>query len=100
VRTAKTKITKRVVESAVPSTDGEARIWDTDVKGFMLRIYPTGRKVYAIKCRAGRVQLIHTIGEHGSPWTPDEARKAALEALGRARRGEDPNTERKAARGC
>lgn len=44
------------------------------------------------------MQLIYTIGEHGSPWTPDEARKAALEALGRARRGEDRNTERKAAK--
>jgi hypothetical protein len=64
----------------------------------MLRIYPTGRKVYAIKCRVGRVQSIHTIGEHGSPWTPDEARKAALEALSRAKRGEDRNAERKAAK--
>jgi hypothetical protein len=98
VHTAKAKITKRVVDGAVPPTNGEARIWDTEVKGFMLRIYPTGRKVYAIKCRVGRVQSIHTIGEHGSPWTPDEARKAALDALGRARRGEDPNAERKAAK--
>ena len=98
MRTAKAKITKRVVDGAVPPTNGEARIWDTDVKGFMLRIYPTGRKVYAVKCRVGRMQSIHTIGEHGSPWTPDEARKGALEALGRAKRGEDPNTERKAAK--
>jgi Arm DNA-binding domain len=66
--------------------------------GGSLRMYPTGRKVYAMKCRVGRVQSIHTIGEHGSPWTPDEARKAALEALGRARRGEDPNAEKKAAK--
>jgi integrase len=98
VQTAKAKITKRAVDNAVPPVKGEARIWDTDIKGFMLRIYPTGRKVYAVKCRVGRVQSIHTIGEHGSPCTPDEARKAALEALGRARRGEDPNAERKAVR--
>lgn len=98
MRTAKAKITKRAVDNAVPPVKGEARIWDTDIKGFMLRIYPTGRKVYAIKCRVGRVQSIHTIGEHGSPWTPDEARKAALEALDRARHGEDPNAERKAVR--
>jgi hypothetical protein len=98
VRTAKAKITTRVVDAALPPKKGEARIWDTDVKGFVLRIYPTGRKVYAIKCRVGRVQSIYTTGKHGSPWTPDEARKAALEALGRARRGEDPNTERKAAK--
>ncbi len=36
MRTAKAKITKRVVDGAVPPTNGEGRIWDTDVKGFML----------------------------------------------------------------
>jgi hypothetical protein len=54
MRTAKAKITKGVVDGAFPSKKGEARIWDSDVKGFVLRIYPTRRKVYAIKCRVGR----------------------------------------------
>ena len=73
MQTARAKITKRVVDGAVPPTKGEARVRDTDVKGFMLLIYPTGRKVYAIKCRVCRVQSIRAIGEHGSPWTPGEA---------------------------
>jgi integrase len=64
----------------------------------MLRVYASGRKVYAVKCRVGRTQLIHTIGEHGSPWTPDDARKAALEALSRAKLGEDPNAKKRAAK--
>jgi integrase len=98
VKTLRARITKRTVDRMEPPDQGEARLWDTEIKGFMVRLYPTGRKVYALKCRVGRAQRVHTIGEHGSPWTPDEARKAALEALARARRGEDPNAERKAAK--
>jgi integrase len=64
----------------------------------LLRVYPSGRKVYAVKCRVGRIQRIHTIGKHGSPWSPDEARKAALEALQKARIGQDPSAEMKAAK--
>ena len=92
------KITKRSVDGAPIPAQGEARLWDTDLKGFLLRVYPSGRKVYAVKCRVGRVQHIYTIGEHGSPWSPDEARKSASEALQKARNGEDPSAEKKAAK--
>ena len=92
------KITKRSVDGAPVPTQGEARLWDTDLKGFLLRVYPSGRKVYAVKCRVGRIQHIYTIGEHGSPWSPDEARKAASEALQKARNGEDPSADKKAAK--
>ena len=92
------KITKRAVDAARIPIVGEARIWDTEVRGFVLRIYPSGRKVYALKCRVGRRQHIHTVGLHGSPWTPDQARAAAAEALRRAKNGEDPSAPKKAAR--
>jgi integrase len=94
----KARITKRAVDAAsVPST-GELRVWDTDLKGFFLRVYPSGRRVYAIKYRAGALQRIYTIGVHGSPLTPEQARKAAENALDRIRHGHDPATEKKAAR--
>ncbi len=92
----RTKITKRSVDGAPIPTEGEVRLWDTDIKGFLLRVYPSGRKVYAVKCRVGRIQHIYTIGEHGSPWSPDEARKAASEALQKARAGQDPSADKKA----
>ena len=92
------KITKRTVDGMPIPSQGEARLWDTDLKGFLLRIYPSGRKVYAVKCRVGRVQHIYTIGEHGSPWSLDEARKAASEALQKAQAGEDPSADKKAAK--
>jgi hypothetical protein len=77
----KSRITKRTVDAATIPSDGETWLWDTGLKGFFLRIYASGRKVYAVKCRVSGRQRIHTIGVHGSPWTPDEARKSAVEAL-------------------
>lgn len=107
---SKAKITKRTVDAEpVPATgEPERWLWDTELKGFFLRVYSSGRKVYGVKCRAAGRQRIHTIGEHGAPWrgrdgrtttlTPDLARGAAADALGLARAGEDPNAERQAAR--
>lgn len=39
-----------------------------------------------------------TIGRHGSPWTPDEARKEALRLLGEVVRGRDPLAEKETRR--
>lgn len=91
----KSKITKRTVDAARSPLTGER---DTDVRGFFLRVYPSGRKVYALKCRIGGRQHIHTVGVHGSPWTPDQARAAAANALRLAKNGEDPSAAKKAAR--
>jgi integrase len=94
------RITKRTADATpTPSKEaGETRLWDTDLKGYFLRVYPSGRRVYALKYRLGPLQRIFTIGVHGSPWTPDAARDAAEKALRRVAEGEDPATEKKEAR--
>ena len=96
----KARITKRLVDAiATPTAEsGEARVWDTDLKGFFLRVYPSGRRVYALKYRLGPLQRVYTIGVHGSPYTPEAAREAAVAALRRVAGGEDPATEKKEAR--
>lgn len=94
----KARITKRLVDAiAVPET-GETRVWDTDVSGFFLRVYPSGRRVYAVKYRLGPLQKVHTLGVHGSPLNPESARLSAKAALRRVADGEDPAAEKKAAR--
>ena len=100
METRTVRITKRTVDAIVtPTTEaGEARVWDTDLKGFFLRVYPSGRRVYALKYRLGPLQRIYTIGVHGSPYTPEMARDAADAALRRVADGEDPATEKKEAR--
>ncbi len=92
------RIGKRTVDAVKKPASGEVRLWDTGIKGFFLRVYSTDRRVYALKYRTGPVQRIFTIGVHGSPWTPDEARDAAEAALRRIGDGEDPASEKKEAR--
>jgi Arm DNA-binding domain/Phage integrase, N-terminal SAM-like domain len=87
------KITKRAVDSL--STNGQdVLLWDADVRGFGLRCRSSSTKHYVLKMRLGGRQRWFTIGRHGSPWTPDGARKEALRLLGLRAAGEDPATER------
>ncbi len=39
-----------------------------------------------------------TIGRHGAPWTPEEARNEALRLLGRVKHGDDPAADRETLR--
>ena len=96
--TIKAKLTKRTVDATTPPAEGETWVWDTEIKGFILRVRPSGRKVYAVRYRLGSRQATYTIGTHGSPWTPDDARIEAMNVLGRVRDGEDPTTAKRAAR--
>jgi integrase len=96
-RRMQAKITKRMVDSATPG-----RIYDTELKGFCLVVTPAGSKSYAVEYRAGRGRAAPnrrlTIGKHGSPWTPEAARRRAKELLAEVARGGDPARDRKAER--
>ncbi len=100
METRNARITKRTVDATPTPTeeDGETRLWDTGLKGYFLRVYPSGRRVYALKYRMGPSQRIFTIGVHGSPYNPETARAAAEAALRRIVDGEDPAAEKKEAR--
>ena len=85
----KIKITKRNVEAASPGTR-DAFMWDAGLTGFGLKITPKGKRVYVVQYRAaGRVRR-YTIGVHGAPWTPDQARREATHLLGEVAAGRDP----------
>ena len=46
------KLTKRIVDAAAGDPDGEdVWLWDSEVKGFGLRVKPSGAKSYIIKYR-------------------------------------------------
>ena len=81
------KITKRAVDALVPE-ERERIFWDDDIKGFGVRVHPTGRKVYIVKYRhEGRAVKV-TIGPHG-PVTPAAARARAAEIVTLAKTGRD-----------
>ncbi len=93
------RITKRTVDAALPNpAGGDSFFWDSDVKGFGLRIKPSGVKSYVLKYRIGRRTRRLTIGKHGSPWTPEDARQRAGELLRAVNDGRDPATEKAEAR--
>lgn len=87
------KITKTVVDAQHPSKN-DYFIWDSELKGFGLKISKGGRKSYVCQYRTsggrnGNTRRL-TIGAHGAPWTVDTARVEAKKILGRAANGEDP----------
>ncbi len=55
---------------------------------------PAGQKVFVIKYRTNGRQRWYTIGRHGSPWTPELARKEAFRLLGEIAHGDDPSEKR------
>ena len=82
------RITKRSVDALV-AHERERVVWDDDIKGFGVRVHPTGRKAYIVKTRyRGRV-IKMTIGTHGAV-TPSYARVRAAEIITDARAGKDP----------
>lgn len=85
------RITKRVVDSL---RRGELR-WDAELKGFGVRCQRLA-KVYLVKKRVGGRQRWITIGRHGSPWTPEMARREAQKLLGDIAAGNDPSIARDA----
>lgn len=90
---AKLRITKRVVDHMAVG----AVVWDTDVKGFGVRRQGEHR-VYMLKTRLNGRQRWFTIGEHGSPWTPESAREEAQRRWGLIRSGTNLAAVREARR--
>jgi hypothetical protein len=85
-------ISKRGVDQLKPASR-EYFVWDRDLKGFGLRVQPTGEKSYVVKYRAGSGRKAPTrrvtLGRVGTI-TPDEARKLAKVGLGSVAHGLDP----------
>src|SRR4051812_2816172 len=85
-----TRLTKRVVEAIKAQPEGDTVKWDSELPGFGIRVWPSGKRTYILKYRTaeGR-QRKATIGPHG-PITAERARSIALRWLGDARHGSDP----------
>lgn len=91
------RITKRAVDLLEPvSTD--LFLWDDVLRGFGLRLTPKGARSYVLQYRMGGREAPtrrYTIGTHGSPWTPETARKEAERILIMVRQGTDPVDHKK-----
>lgn len=92
------KITKRLVDALNPDPDGEIFAWDSELKGFGVRMMPTGVASFILKYRnrEGRQRKM-TLGRVGA-LTPEEARNLARQRLAEVAQGADPSAERNALR--
>lgn len=73
------KITKRRVDALMSAGKADF-LWDDFLKGFGVKILPTGRANYILQYRMGGAEAKtrrYTIGMHGSPWAPTTARMEA-----------------------
>jgi integrase len=79
--------TGKITLSSLRGLDGW--LWDSTVNGFGARCQTRGT-FYYLRYRQNGAQRMHSIGRHGSPWTPDTARAEALRLLGLVVGGNDP----------
>ncbi len=91
------KLTKRSVDDA-KANGRDTFYWDSEIKGFGLKVTTAGRKAYVCQYRVGGgrrgATRRYTIGIHGSPWTVDQARVEAKRILGLASNGKDPASDK------
>ena len=84
----KRTISKRTVD-ALSVQGKDAVVWDRDLLGFGVRVYPSGRKVYVVQSRGPNGSKRVTVGRHGTI-TADQARKRAAAIIDRIKTGLEP----------
>jgi len=91
------KLSKRLIDDfAYQAMDGKKDIrWDSDISGFGIRLYPSGKKSFVYYYRKDGTQRLYTIGQYGSI-TLDQARDLARKRAGEVADGKDPLTAKRA----
>lgn len=93
-------LTKRQIDAFRFDPKGTAKqiMWDGELPGFGVRVFPTGRRAFVLhyRTKAGRSRL-YTLGRYGV-LTPAQAREKAVTTLAAVQAGADPVEQRKAAR--
>ena len=82
------KLTKRTIE-ALFAEGRDTVFWDSELPGFGIRVYRTGRRVYCVQTRGPAGPKRVTLGRHGEI-TADAARRQAAAVIDRIKRGEAP----------
>ncbi len=91
------RITDRMVRDTLPPPSGNRRIYDTDIKGFGVRVTAAGARSFILNYRSQGRERRYTIGSYPD-WTVQAARKEASELKRSIDKGEDPLEERQVSR--
>ncbi|WP_058535381.1 site-specific integrase [Legionella saoudiensis] len=85
----KAKINNTLIKKLVPA-EKEYEVHDTDLKGFVVRVFPSGTMRYVCQYQRGKKINIGTVGV----LTPAQAREKAVEILNNFNKGIDPKAKR------
>ena len=90
------KLTKSLIEGLKPKQK-DYFVWDSELRGFGVKVTPTGRKIFVAQYRIAGVGVSKrkTIGIHGEIHV-QKAKEETRDVLHDARKGIDPNAEREA----
>lgn len=90
------RLTKRTIDAAKPEA-ARLILWDSELKGFGLRVEPSGTKTFVVRYRVGGgrrgTRRQFKIGQYGK-LTPEQARARATEVLAQVELGQDPQAAR------
>src|SRR3974390_656642 len=91
----KVRLTKTAVDAIKPPATGEALVWDDTLKGFHVRVFPSGKRTYYVYGRVGGScrQVKAKLGGHGQI-TTEQARRLAENEIGKLMIGRDVSAER------
>lgn len=94
----KQKLTKRFIDSLVYQGPEPKRhvVWDTELSGFGIRVYPSGKKAFVLSYRFENRKRLVTIGSFGA-YTVDQARSKAQKHVVNLDEGVDPLDRRQMA---
>jgi integrase len=87
------KLTKKIVESLPLPESGQKLVWDSELKGFGLRLTPGGR-AYIVQARVKGDTRRASLGKHGVITLEDARKKAQIE-LSKMLEGKDPAKEKR-----
>ena len=87
------RLTDALIKRAAPPASGQSILWDSEVKGFGVRITANGARAFIVNYRAGGRERRITIGSYPD-WSVAAARDQAREIKARVDLGQDPMQER------
>ncbi len=95
---SRSRLTKSIIDKVGYKGDGNSRcvLWDDEIRGLGLRIYPSGAKSFVLSYRHEGRKRMMTVGDYGV-LTLDQARAKARKALGNLDEA-DPLAERERVR--
>src|ERR1700687_4542518 len=92
------KLSKRTIDALRPRSGQDVFHWCAELRGFGVRVKPSGVRTFLIQYRNRRGQTRrYSLGQYGRV-TVEEARREAKIKLAEVARGEDPSEARRAAR--